>query len=1126
MYRTKATRDRWLFIWIAASIGFAALADNPIQGLEIETLESPSRPLGSTLFSELPPDETGIAMTNDYLDPRMWGDRYQEFALGAIGTGVTVGDYDNDGRPDVFIVNKTGLSRLFRNLGNWKFQDVTAEVGLGPAEQGWLEKVSSWFGSDENEDSLEIWKQGASFADVNNDGWLDLYVCRFAAPNILYLNKGDGTFLQTEDASGLGLTSASGMAAFCDFDRDGWLDAYVQTNMLDSANNPNGNRDRLYHNNGDGTFTDITDEAGIEGETLGHSATWWDYDEDGWPDLYVANDFATPDQLFRNNAGEGSLSFTEVIGSAVPHQPFSSMGADLGDVNNDGRIDFFVADMAPTTHKTDQRGMAVTRFSMREENPDPESVPQYMHNALYLNTGTGRMREGAWMHGIARTDWTWSTRFEDLDNDGFIDLHVTNGMAREYQNDDLRQRIYRAAQVQERMAIMKSSPVLSEPNLAYRNLGGKGFKRVEQDWGLGQTGVSFGTAFGDFDGDGDLDLIYTNYEAPPTVLRNDGQDGHRAVFALRGATSNHYGVGATIRIQTESGMQIRQLVLARGYLSTSEPILHFGLGDDETIERATIHWPSGKIQTLENLSANHRFIVTEPAGDASLDLPSQATTRLFEEFDEEIGLAFEPRPFRPAREAPQALVPFSFSRRGPSLALGDLNGDAIQDMVLGSFGGDPAHLFFGTAAGAFRHSNVSGSSESSPDGPMLIEDFDGDGDKDLLVTVADPGPARSAEGRARLLLNQGDGLLEEAPSNALPEFPTFAGSASAADFNRDGLMDVFIGSRLKPGEYPLPGRSLLLANRGGRFEDQTATHLPNGGELGLVTGSLWSDIDADGWPDLVVTTEWGQVKCFRNVDGEHFEDITETIGFAQAGTGLWTGIAQGDFNGDGRPDFAVGNIGLNTRYRASAEAPTLLYYGKFGGRGPGQLVEAYYEDGRIFPRRSRKELVSAIPPLERRFPSTDAYAVATLEEIFGTQALSKATKMEATQLRSGVLLSGESGAYHFEPLPWIAQIAPFQGIAVTDFDGDGKLDLAASQNLHDVDPSIGRFDGGLGQLLLGDGHGGFRAIEPVDSGLIIPGDGKHIAATDIDGDGNSDLVVTRAGSKPLAFKNLARQRSE
>lgn len=1119
MIRINSYSSSFLSACLAGLVCSTIWADDALDGLAIETLGPLSRPSGTTIFTELKPEDTGITLTNEYLDPKMWSERYLEFALGAIGTGITVGDYDNDGLPDVFIVNKTGQSRLYQNRGNWKFQDTTDEAGLGETETTWLDTISSWFGSDEAENVVEIWKQGAAFADVNNDGWLDLYLCRFGAPNLLYLNRGDGSFTEAENAAGLGLTSASGMASFCDFDRDGWLDAYVQTNMLDSTASSDGSRDRLYHNNGDGTFTDITDQAGISGLTLGHSATWWDYNEDGWPDLYVANDFATPDQLYRNNGAEGSLTFTEVIDSVVPHQPFSSMGADLGDVDNDGRIDFFVADMAPTSHEMDQRGMAVTRFTLREENWGPDATPQYMYNALYLNTGVGRMREGAWMHGIARTDWTWSTRFEDLDNDGFIDLHVTNGMVREYQNDDLRQKIYRAAQLQSRMNIMKASPMLSESNLAYRNLKGKGFERVEQDWGLDQVGVSFGTAFGDFDRDGDLDLLFSNFEAPPTILRNDSQEGNRALFVLRGTTSNHYGVGARIEIETASGNQTRQLVLARGYLSSSEPVLHFGLGSSEVIKRATIHWPSGKVQSFENLPANRRFVVTEPEEGNPVTSPTKQNRSLFEEIGEKAVIAFEMSAVQPKKTASQTLVPFSFSLRGPSMAVGDLNNDSRTDFVIGAFGGSPAQFFFGTENGAFGQRDLSRSPVSPQDGPMLIEDFDGDGDRDLLVTVADPDPARPPNGNPRLLLNSGDGSLEEASPDALPELPAFAGSASAVDFNRDGSLDVFVGSRTIPGSYPLSGRSVLLANREGKFEDLTDAALPSQGKLGLVTGSLWSDIDSDGWPDLLVSIEWGQVKCFRNFNGEHFEDITESAGFASAGFGLWSCLVQGDFNEDGRPDFAAGNLGLNTRYRANENAPAVLFHGKFGGRGPGQIVEARFENGQLVPWRSRKELAAAIPPLERRFPSTDAYAAASLEEILGPQALSRAQRMEATQLNSGVFLSQSDGTYHFEPLPWMTQIAPLQGVTTADFNGDGHLDLAATQNLHDVDPSIGRFDGGLGQLLLGNGRGGFLPADPVDSGMVIPGDGKYIATADLNNDGNADLIATRAGSRTLVFRN-------
>ncbi len=400
-----------LFLGAAgAALGADGLAEAP--------LATRARAPGATMFSLLPAAQTGIVTENRFADPKMWTDLYQELVYGGMGTGLAIGDYDNDGRPDLFVASKTEGCRLFRNLGDWKFEDVSERAGLRHTAR----------------DGAEPWQQGATFVDVNNDGLLDIYVCRFNAPNLLFMNQGDGTFKEEAAARGLAVVDASGMGAFCDYDRDGWLDVYISTNMLDAARHPDGQRGYLFHNNGNGTFTNVTDRAGIGGESLSHSATWWDSDDDGWPDLYVANDYATPDRLYRNNR-DGT--FTEAVNQAFPHLPYYAMGADLGDVNNDGRMDLFVADMAASTHTKDQRGMAYSRARAQRPPDDPAAAPQVMHNTLYVGTGTGRYLEAAYLAGIAATDWTWSVRLEDLDNDGRLDLFVTNGMSREYHNSDL-----------------------------------------------------------------------------------------------------------------------------------------------------------------------------------------------------------------------------------------------------------------------------------------------------------------------------------------------------------------------------------------------------------------------------------------------------------------------------------------------------------------------------------------------------------------------------------------------------------------------------------------------------------------------------------------------------------------
>jgi len=1067
---------------------------------------------GGTLFAELSPGLTGVATENNYADPvatsagrtdpRISADRIHEFDVGAVGTGVAIGDYDGDGLPDLFVVSKTESCRLFRNLGNWRFEDVTDRAGVGDKGA-----------------AAAIWKQGATFVDVDNDGLLDIYVCRFNAPNLLYINQGDGTFREEAAARGLAVKDASVMAAFCDFDRDGFLDVFIQTNLLDATTHPKGQRDYLFRNNGNGTFTDVTDRAGISGDAQGHSAVWWDYDGDGWPDIYVANDFAAPDRLYRNNR-DGT--FTDVIDSVVPHMPYSSMGSDLGDVNNDGLMDFFVADMAATTHQKDQRTMAVAR-SLNMDPPERSgAAPQVPRNALYVNTGVGRCLEGAFLAGLSATDWTWSVRLEDLDNDGRLDLFVTNGMHREVTNVDLIMRVAMAETPDDKVRIERAAPVLAEQHLAYRNRGELRFEDVSAEWGLNQRGVSFGAAFGDLSGNGNLDVVYSNYRKGVTVLRNDSDTGHRITVALRGTRSNRFGVGATVRIETDSGVQVRTLVLARGVLSSSEPIVHFGLGEDARIRRLMVAWPSGHAQAFSDLAVDRKFTITEPSGLVQPPAPVQAAAGQFSDVSVDANFSLLSRESPVDEAVQQPLLPMRQNRRGPALAVGDLTGDGRDDVVLGGTPADPARILLADSAASYVVSSPSQLAPDGPvnDGPVLVFDADGDGKSDLLLTKGGSSLPAGANGyQPRLFLGDGRGGFRPAPGDVLPTFPVSAGAVVAADFDRDGRIDLFIGGRVEPGQYPLSPRSGLWANRGGRFEDVTEALAPGLREVGMVTAALWSDVDGDGWLDLLVTLEWGHVKYFHNNHGKGFDDWTERAGFAAAGKGWWTSIAAADFNGDGRPDYVAGNVGLNTQYKASPSHPALLFYGDFAGSGARQVVEAYYEGDRLYPWRPRRDLGAAIPSVLARYPRNDYYARATLGEILGEDKLAAARRFEATELRSGVFLSQPDGTHRFEPLPRIAQIAPIQGLAAGDFDGDGRADVYAVQNSYSPIPSVGRFDGGLGQMLRGDGRGGFTPVPPAECGLVVPGDAKALSVVDLDQDGWPDFLITRNNNTTLACRN-------
>ena len=1078
-------------------------AADPGVGLTEKPLAPRLFPRGKTMFTLLPPSETGVQTVNNFADPKMHGELYQEFETGSVGTGVAIGDYDGDGKPDIFIVSKTETCRLFRNLGGYKFEDVTDKAGVG----------------DKGDDAM-IWKQGVTFVDVNNDGRLDIYVCRYNAPNRLYINQGDGTFKEMAHAYGLDVKDSSVMAAFCDYDRDGWLDVYIATNMLDITNHPNGQRGYLFHNNRDGTFTNVTERAGIVGEKQSHSATWWDFDNDGWPDLYVAYDYGVPDNLYRNNH-DGT--FTDATNRALQHTSFSSMGADLGDVNNDGLIDFFVADMASTTHQKDHHMTADFRARTPDIPDGSPLTPKYHRNALLLNTGTGRALEGSFLAGIAATDWTWSVRFEDLDNDGRLDLVVTNGFPRDPSVDVIKS-MQNSESRFERIKIMYATPVLAEVHHAFRNLGDLQFENVSAAWGLDQKAVSYGAALGDLSGNGNLDLIYANHKNGATFLRNDCDTGHRVDIDLRGTVSNRFGVGAMVRIESGLGVQTSQLWLARGYMSSSEPMVHFGLGEDTIIKHLTVTWPSGIVQTFSALPVDRRFTITEPSGPAPA-LPAAvppAPVGQFVEVSQATGLSINSKEEPVDETAQQKLLTIRLNRRGPGLAVGSLHNGQSEIVVIGGTTITRASVLVRSASGPFVETDTAALLPLGgvDDGPVLLFDADGDGQEDLLVTKGGNAlPAGMPEYQPKLFLGDGNGGFRAAPDGTLPPLTNSVGAVAASDFTHSGRLGLFLGGRVLNGQYPFSPLSALLINQGGKFEDVTDTLAPGLREVGMVNSALWSDVDGDGWADLLLTLDWGNVKYFHNNHGAGFEDWTERAGFAAAGSGWWTSLTGCDFNGDGRPDYVVGNVGLNTQYHADPQHPALLFSGDFRGNGSTQLIEAFYEGDKIYPWRTLRDLGAAIPAVLKRFPRWDLYERATLGQVLGEDKLAGAQRFAATELRSGIFLSQPDGTYRFEPLPRLAQISPSQGLVAGDFDGDGFADLYTVQNSYAPLTLVGRFDGGLSQFLRGDGHGHFTPVPVAASGLFVPGEAKALAVLDLDHDGWPDFLVTRSNDTTLAFRN-------
>lgn len=1086
----------------AAAFLLAAAALSAAPAYQAEPLRARTAPAGAKPFQILPAEETNVTVPNVFSEPRMWGDRFRELTLGAVETGIAVADFDGDGWPDIFAISKNGPCALYRQVAPWTFRDIAASAGVRCDEPG-------------N-------KTGASVVDINHDGAPDLYVCRYDQPNLLFVNNGDGTFTERAKAYGLDVKDASVHAAFADYDRDGHLDLYLVTNILDFSKAPQGRRDFLFHNDGNGHFTDVTAKSGIWGLTQGHTAIWFDANNDGWPDLYVANDFETPDRFYLN---KGDGTFTDVVDERLPHVTYFSMSADAGDLNNDGLVDFLVSDMRDRNHAQLMTGMEEIGRGLWEMERGSELVPQYMWNAVYVNTGTDRFTEAAHLTGMDATGWTFGARLGDLDNDGRLDVFFTVGMIRNFIDADLVDKQNAAPTLAARAAVWKNTPPRHETTLAYRNLGDLRFADVSAEWGLDHDGVSFGCALADLDNDGDLDIVFSNYDAPPSVIRNNTTTGHRVAIQLAGRGANRDGIGARLELESASGRQIRELFTERGIVSSEPAVVHFGLGDDDTIKKLTIRWPRGQVQTLENLPADHLLTISEPElpADGKIVLaPAKlhGTTSpgaLFVESAAKLGLKHNAQ-LRPFDEfTRQRLLPRRLNGAGPALAAADVNQDGRVDVFVTGPAGQSGMLFFGQADGSFKPAGDqpwSAAAEADDVGATFL-DLNGDGAPDLLISA---GGVQKAQGdpllNDRVYLNDGHGKFTLAEA-IVPADGESTSAAVSADFDGDGKADLFVGGRVVPGQYPQTPRSFLYRNEGGKLVDVTEKLAPGLRTIGMVCAATWADVDGDQRPDLLLATEWGPIVYFHNT-GQGFENLTQKSGLATV-TGWWSALAAADVDGDGRLDLVAGNVGLNTKYRASASEPTILFAGDVDDSGKQALIEAQYENGKLYPLRGRSKLGYVFPWLPKKFPTYRAFAQATVDEIFGAEKLAGTQQFSANELASGIFLQQADGSFKFTALPRAAQIAPINAIVARDLTGDGHLDLLCVGNNFGPEPNTGRFDGGLGVLLQGDGHGRFTALSPAQSGIAVVGDARSAVALPRPDSKSPAVFVARCEGPVLLF---------
>ena len=1104
----------------------------------------------SKLFRPLDVSRAGIDFVHRWNPPLKHRD---QLTNAFSGGGVAVGDYDQDGLPDIFICGQVNGGQLFKNSGGFRFINKSSLL-KPPAPAG-------------------AWATGASWADIDNDGWLDLYVCGFDCPNRLYLNRLQGServLVESARSLGVDFSGASIIGTFADYDRDGDLDLFVLTNRLpvpDSLLNepfslsrgPNGEPvlpeafrqyadvivlpagkglkkidagqyDHLYRNEGPGKpFKEVTREAGMSGNHYGLSATWWDWNQDGWPDLYVANDFYGPDRLWTNNGpgADGVVTFTDMTRGSLPHTPWFSMGSDIADVNNDGWMDLLATDMAGSTHYNEKMQMG------NMSGPDSDAwflnfpvPPQYMRNALYLNSGTKNFMEVAQLYGVSKTDWTWSVNFGDLDNDGWEDLFVTNGMSRDWLNSDLRARAPSKDGWDRYYDFWYAQKPLFQTNRVFRNQGGLKMQESGFEWGLAENSVSFGSVLTDLNGDGDLDVVVNNFGGPPSLFENTGTTGHRIVVKLVGTESNRFGVGSTVTVRpANSGQRLtRYLTSARGFMSCPEPSLHFGLGDQKEIESLTVAWPSGHRQSFENLSADRHYTITESAVGPKEEKPSLGKEPLFVASHQMKGIRHRERPYDDF--ARQPLLPNKHSQLGPGIVFADVDGDNLEDFYLAQAAGIPGRIYFrrkkpGKTGNVFEARSLAPFRQHAEceDITPLFFDADSDGDPDLYVVSGGvEGSVGSPVFKDRLYLNDGKGNFSMAPKTALPDVSVSGGPAAAADFDKDGDLDVFVGGRVVPGRYPETPRSLLLRNDSGNGSVRFSDVAPEAklDALGMVTAAVWADTNGDTWPELIVATEWGPVQVFQNVKGS-LRRVTAKTGLDKL-TGWWSSLAAGDLDRDGDIDLVAGNVGLNTKYKATDKKPELLYYGDFDGTGQPRILEAKFEGNVCLPHRGYSCSSNAMPGLRSKLPTFHSFAIKSLEAIYSQSRLEKARRYEANTLESGIFINDGSGRFSYVQLPHIAQAFPVISIAIQDFTNDDKLDLYLAGNSNSPQRETGNMDGGISLLLKGDGLGSFHAVWPNETGLVVPGNARGIALTDLNGDSKLDIVVSVNDGELRAFE--------
>jgi hypothetical protein len=1096
-----------------------------------------------TLFELLKPEATGVTFANTL--PERADFNPLNYLYYYNGGGVAVGDIDGDGLPDLYFTSNLGPNKLYRNRGNYTFEDITDKAGVADPDG---------------------WKTGVTMADVNGDGKLDIYVSGvdylgMHGRNVLYINNGDGTFTDRTKEFGLEHVGYSTQALFFDYDGDGDLDMYLLDHSThteratdrQSQGGPTNPRtgDRLFRNDG-GHFTDVTTQAGlhdgIDGYGLGVVVS--DFNNDGCPDIYVTNDFQGNDFLYINNCNG---TFTESITKAMGHTSRFSMGVDAADFNNDGRTDIISLDMLPEREDILKTSASTESFDLYNLRLQAGYMPQYERNALQLNRGKGKFSEIGNLAGVSATDWSWAALFADLDNDGRKDLFITNGIYRRpndmdyitYVGNEAVQKSLGEKITEENLALLKKMPQVPLAKYAFRNDGNYRFTNVAQEWGLAQTGFSNGAAYVDLNNSGNLDLVVNNINAPASIYRSHAREinrNHYLTVQLHGSGANTAGIGARVEIAQGAAKQVVEQMPTRGFLSSVDPRLHFGLGSSSRIDTLTVIWPNHRFQTLTNIEGDriltlsqsdavqtYRYATPSTQNGAGNAGATRGVVRLAQPAPmfadvtakSRVDFKHEENTFYDFSREP--LMPHVLSTEGPRLAVADVNGDGLDDFYVGGAKWQAGKLFIQQRDGTFRESSqpAFAADSLSEDVGAIFFDANGDGRQDLLVVSGGNEFWGNQDALLpRLYMNDGHGNFRRA-RDALPAIFENGSCVAVGDFNGDGFPDLFIGSRAVSRSYGLIPKSHLLQNDGtGRFTDVTLAKAPALSEAGMVSSAVWIDYDHDGKLDLVVAGEWMPVRVFHQENGK-LVDRTKEAGLSGS-NGWWNSVEAVDLRGTGRQDLVLGNLGLNSYLHASRKEPVRLYVNDFSHSGGGNLEQILtaYKNGVSYPLAGRDELLQKIPSLRNKYSSYKDFGASRIEDIFPAADIRQAQVREAYTFASAVALNNGNGTFTLRELPAEAQFAPIYASLAGDFDGDGKTDLLVGGNLFGVMPMLGRYDASYGLLLRGDGKGGFTAVDMDRSNFVIDGQVRDIKSLRA-AKGGKLIAIARNNDRLMLFAPTA-----